>query len=129
MERKAYLLAASERCPQPQAPESLPLVTSASVQGISCELSATGPATAVLDGGAGGEVAWRREFLRLHGGEAALKRQVEGGVSCRSPGARSRDKLTWDLNLSRPWSPRESETFTRVLLEENGRNFYAVQVR
>lgn len=65
----------------------------------------------------------------LPGGEAALKRQVEGGVSNSPPGARNRDKLPADLNLSRPWTPADAEKFTRALLEEGSKNFYAVQVQ
>lgn len=90
------------------------------------------------DGGGGGGVRrssravkdgfWYRPFKSLAGGEAGLKRQVEGGISSRPPGTRSRDKLGPDLNLSRPWSPNEAEMFTRALLEEGSKNFYAVQV-
>lgn len=69
---------------------------------------------------------WPLKFLA--GGEAALKRQVEGGVSSLPPGARSRDKLSPDLNLSRPWTPKEADRFTQALLQEGSKNFHAVQV-
>lgn len=71
---------------------------------------------------------WYRPFKSLAGGEAGLKRQVEGGVSSLPPGARCRDKLSQDLNLSRPWTPTEAEKFSQALLEEGSKNFYAVQV-
>lgn len=75
-----------------------------------------------------GALCWGRGQRVLLGGEAALKRQIEGGLSCRPPGGRSRDKLSLDLNLTRPWSVADMETFTRVLLGEGGKNFYVVQV-
>lgn len=72
---------------------------------------------------------WSRPLKSLAGGEAGLKRQVEGGVSSLPPGARCRDKLSQDLNLSRPWTPIEAEKFSQALLEEGSKNFYSVQVR
>lgn len=78
--------------------------------------------------GKGEDAFWCRPLRNLAGGEAALKRGVEGGTSGRPPGARNRDKLTQDLNLTRPWSASEAQTFTRELLEEGSKNFYAVQV-
>lgn len=78
--------------------------------------------------GKDGDAFWCRPFRNLAGGEAALKRGVEGGISNRPPGARNRDKLAPDLNLTRPWSASEALTFSRELLEEGSKNFYAVQV-
>ena len=74
------------------------------------------------------ESFWCRPLKSLAGGKFALDRQVEGGVSNSPPGTRGREKLSPDLNLSKPWSPREAEKFTRALLEEGSKNFYAVQV-
>lgn len=71
---------------------------------------------------------WCRPLKFLAGGEAALKRQVQGGVSSIPPGARSKDKLSPDLNLARPWLPHEAAMYTRAMLEEGSKNFYAAQV-
>ncbi|CAM9651574.1 unnamed protein product, partial [Ectocarpus sp. 8 AP-2014] len=70
---------------------------------------------------------WCRPLKFLAGGEAALKRQVQGGVSSIPPGARSKDKLSLDLNLARPWLPHEAAMYTRAMLEEGSKNFYAAQ--
>lgn len=71
---------------------------------------------------------WCRPLKSLAGGEAALKRQVQGGVSTSPPGARSKDKLSPDLNLTRPWLSHEAAMYTRAMLEEGSKNFYAAQV-
>lgn len=76
----------------------------------------------------GQDAFWCRPLDSLAGGELALRRQVEGGVSNSPPGTRRKDKVSPDLNLSRPWSAKEEETYTRVMLEEGSKNFYAVQV-
>ncbi|CAB1113455.1 unnamed protein product [Ectocarpus sp. CCAP 1310/34] len=70
---------------------------------------------------------WCRPLKSLAGGESALKRQVQGGVSSIPPGARSKDKLSPDLNLARPWLPHEAAMYTRAMLEEGSKNFYAAQ--
>lgn len=70
----------------------------------------------------------QRLFQSLCSGEAALQRQVEGGISVQPwGGARGRHGLPADLNLSKPWSVQETETFSRILVAERGKNFYAVQ--
>lgn len=71
---------------------------------------------------------WCLPLKYLKGGEAALKRQVQGGVSNSQPGTRSKDKLSPDLNLTRPWLPHEAAMYTRAMLEEGSKNFYAAQV-
>lgn len=76
----------------------------------------------------GQDAFWCRPLESLAGGEFALRRQVEGGVSNSPPGTRRKDKVPPDLNLSRPWSAKEEETYTRVMLEEGSKNFYALQV-
>ncbi|CAN0503288.1 unnamed protein product, partial [Ectocarpus sp. 12 AP-2014] len=70
---------------------------------------------------------WCRPLKSLAGGEAALKRQVQGGLSSIPPGVRSKDKLSPDLNLARPWLPHEAAMYTRAMLEEGSKNFYAAQ--
>lgn len=94
-----------------------------------CTSSSSSPNRGYAGDGGNGSAFWRRPLKALVGGEAALRRQVEGGVSCSPPGVRRRDDLPSTLNLSRPWSEADAETFTQALLEEGSKNFYAVQVR